>query len=84
MDLASYLRKTGIGPVGFAARVGVHYESIRRYGTGELMPRAMVAEKIRKLTGGQVRVDDFHKAHVAWQKKAARSAARVNALESQG
>jgi hypothetical protein len=33
------------------------------------LPRAAVAEKIRRLTGGQVRPDDFYKAHAAWIKK---------------
>ena len=77
MDLLSYFRKTGIRPVAFARRVGVSYESIRRYGLGEMMPRPAVAEKIRKLSGGQVRADDFHRVHVSWQKRGRPKAAEV-------
>jgi DNA-binding transcriptional regulator YdaS (Cro superfamily) len=78
MDLLTYFKRSGVGPVGFAKRVGVSYESIRKYGLGEIVPRAKIAEKIRRLTGGQVRADDFLRVHVAWQRKkkaAERSAA---------
>jgi hypothetical protein len=69
MDLATYFRRNKTKPVSFARQVGVSYESIRRYATGEMVPRAAVAEKIRRLTGGQVRPDDFYRVHGRWIKK---------------
>lgn len=75
MDLATFFRRNKIKPVAFSRQVGVSYESVRRYATGEMMPRPAVAERIKRLTRGQVRADDFHRTHVAWQKKSRLAAA---------
>ena len=45
----------------FAEDLGVNYEDVRRYCTGEVIPRPDRMQKIMEATGGEVQPNDFYK-----------------------
>lgn len=64
MRLSDWMEKHDYSPSLFAARIGVTYESVRRYCTGERIPRSAPMQKIVALTKGKVTARDFHEQAV--------------------
>lgn len=65
MQLRDYIAQGGISAAELASRLGVTREAIRRYATGERMPRRDMIRQIVEITGGQVTADDLASADVA-------------------
>lgn len=60
MKLSHFLSRHEIHRADFARDVGVSAEAIRRYETGERIPRRKVMMKIVSLTEGAVQAADFY------------------------
>ena len=58
--LGRYMERHGIKPPEMASRLGVSLVSVYRYISGERRPEGDVMVRIRTLTGGEVRADDFY------------------------
>ena len=65
MKLADYLADRSIKPADFGGQIGVSYEAVRRYCTGERIPDREVMARIFGATGGAVTANDFFGLEVA-------------------
>lgn len=61
MDLEKYLKKYAITKTGFARRIGVTYITMNNITSRKAYPSAKVAQRIVKLTNGEVTFEDLFK-----------------------
>jgi transcriptional regulator with XRE-family HTH domain len=59
MTLQQYLEETGTSRTQFAERIGVKYETVRRYLDGSRIPDRRRMAQIALATGGNVTANDF-------------------------
>ena len=59
MQLKQYVDQIQMPLADLAAALGVSYEAVRRYYTGDRKPSWRVMAKLKLLTKGQVTADDF-------------------------
>ena len=59
MKLAEFLADRIIKPADFGGQIGVSYEAVRRYCTGERIPDREVMARIFSATDGAVTANDF-------------------------
>lgn len=59
MQLRQYLADRNIPIAVFADQIGVSFQAVHRYLTGERLPRRDVMERIKAATGGLVTPNDF-------------------------
>jgi DNA-binding transcriptional regulator YdaS (Cro superfamily) len=80
MKLSAYLEAEKLKPADFAAKLGVHSETVRLWLKGSSRPSNPQYDAIERATGGQVRPDDFrpsgghpgeHTGHADGQPKSA-------------
>lgn len=57
--LEDYCKARGWGPAELARRIGVHRNSVDRYLRGERRPSWEVLERIKIVTKGKIKADDF-------------------------
>jgi len=57
--LKTYLDRTGVSRVQFAAQIGVTPEAVRKYLGGDRIPTREVMERIAEVTNGEVTANDF-------------------------
>lgn len=60
MRLSDWMKAHDYSPTLFAARIGVTYETVRRYCNGDRIPRSAPMQKIVALTKGRVTAKDFY------------------------
>lgn len=60
MTLAEHLKRVGKSPEAFAPEIGSTGQSIRRWLSGQSVPRREMMIKIVEATGGAVTADDFY------------------------
>jgi DNA-binding transcriptional regulator YdaS (Cro superfamily) len=60
MHIETYLIKNKLESSKFAELIGVSYQSVYKYITGERRPRPNILAKISEATGGQVTANDFY------------------------
>jgi transcriptional regulator with XRE-family HTH domain len=73
MRLADFLADREMSQAEFAKRIGATQASVSRYADGSRMPRREHLARIRKVTGGAVRADDFLLLHDTWPQKTRRA-----------
>ena len=59
MRLSDFLLRKGLSQVEFAALIGVDQATVSRYVTGDRLPSLPVSLRIREVTKGWVKPDDF-------------------------
>lgn len=59
MRLGVWMRLRDVGPTEMARRVAVSTSFLRKLRDGEKMPSFETAARIRRVTGGQVTLDDW-------------------------
>jgi hypothetical protein len=59
MKLADHLKRVGKSPEAFAPQLGTTGQTIRRWLSGECVPRREMMVRIFEATGGAVTADDF-------------------------
>lgn len=60
MRLNDYINTHDLTRALLAEKLGVSHETVRRYLTGESVPRPRTMQKITDLTEGQVTPNDFY------------------------
>lgn len=60
MRLNEYINTHDLTRALLAEKLGVSHETVRRYLTGESVPRPRTMKKIYNLTGGKVMANDFY------------------------
>ena len=59
MDLKDFLTTNGISARAFAKKLNVCHSTILNYISGKTIPRRIIMEKIKEVTYGKVREEDF-------------------------
>lgn len=60
MTLDAFMRATGISAEEFAAKVQASPGAVRKWRSGERIPRVVHLRKIREATDGAVTAEDFY------------------------
>jgi hypothetical protein len=60
MKLADHLKRVGKSPEAFAPEIPTTGQTIRRWLSGECVPRPETMRRIFDVTGGAVTADDFY------------------------
>lgn len=75
MTLEDYLCKNGLKPHEFALRIDTSREAVRRYVSGERLPRPDIMARIVAATGGAVTDSEILRAYMEKRPRQAESAA---------
>ena len=63
MTLDQHMDIRGLSPEAFAAKIGVKVFSVRRYLSGQRIPRPSIMTRIVDVTHGEVTANDFYRPH---------------------
>lgn len=65
MKLADFLRTNRVSDIEFGSQVNASTGAVRKWRSGERIPRPEQMVRIREATGGAVTADDFYPAERA-------------------